>query len=69
MTWESSNYNLHFFEKGVPVSASIDAYGFLLKILKYPHIDAFLGKLSTGSITGEPPKIPLVAKYTIRLVV
>jgi hypothetical protein len=29
---------LHFFSKrGVPASASIDVYGFLLKLLRYPH--------------------------------
>jgi hypothetical protein len=29
-------YNF-FSKRGVPASASIDAYGFLLKLLKYPH--------------------------------
>jgi hypothetical protein len=51
---EISTTHHFFFEKGVPASASIDAYGFLLKILKYPHY--YSSRIREGRYMNHPSK-------------
>jgi hypothetical protein len=43
-----------FSKRGVPASASIDAYGFLLKLLRYPHYYSL--RIREGRYMNQPSK-------------